>query len=80
LCGDTDHQGDFGNQSLGNDGLQSPAMCFFPAKLVDDQQIDSFKYGTLDPCVNARESVLIKATTPRFVTTVQRDFYFVTAQ
>ena len=55
-------------------------MCFFPAKLIDDQQIDTFKHRTLDPCVDARESVRIKATTPRFVTTVQRDFYFVTAQ
>jgi len=80
LCGDTDHQGDFGNQSLGNDRSQSPAMCFFPAKLIDDQQIDTFKHRTLDPCVDARESVRIKATTPRFVTTVQRDLYFVTAQ
>jgi hypothetical protein len=55
-------------------------MCLFPAKLFDDQQIDTFKHCTLDPCVDARESVRIKATTLRFVTTVQRDFYFVTAQ
>jgi hypothetical protein len=39
VCGDTDHQRDFGNQSLGNDRSQSPAMCFFPAKFIDDQQI-----------------------------------------
>jgi hypothetical protein len=55
-------------------------MCFFPAKLIDDQQIDTFKQRTLDPCVDARESVRIEATTPRFVTTVQRDLYFVTPQ
>jgi hypothetical protein len=55
-------------------------MCFFPAKLIDDQQIDAFKHRTLDPCADARESVRIKATTPRFVATVQRDLYFVAAQ
>ncbi len=55
-------------------------MCFFLAKLVDDQQIDTFKHRALDPCVDARESVRIKATTPGFVTTVQRDLYFVAAQ
>ena len=27
--------------------------CFFPAKLIDDQQIDTFKHRTLDPCVYA---------------------------
>ncbi len=45
--GDPDQLGDFGNQSLGNDRSQSPAMRFFLAKLIDDQQIDAFKHRTL---------------------------------
>jgi hypothetical protein len=55
-------------------------MCFFLAKLVDDQQIDAFKHRTLDPCVDSRESMRIQATTPGFVPTVKRDLYFATAQ
>ena len=55
-------------------------MRFFLAKLVDDQQIDALKHRALDPCVDARERVRIKAATPRFVAAVQRDPYFVTTQ
>jgi hypothetical protein len=77
LGGDTDHQGDFGNQSLGNNLSQSSPMYFFPPELIDDQQIDAFNYRALNPCLDARESVRIKATTPRFITTIQGDFYFV---
>jgi hypothetical protein len=55
-------------------------MCYFPVKFIDDQQIGAFKHRTLDPCVDERESVRVETTTPRFVTTVQRDLYFVTAQ
>jgi hypothetical protein len=29
-------------------------MCFFLAKLIDDQQSDTFNHRTLDPCVDAR--------------------------
>src|SRR6185312_16276096 len=63
LCGDADQQGDFRNQSVGNGRSQSPAMRFFLAELVDDQQIDTLEHGTLDPCVDARESIGIKAAT-----------------
>jgi hypothetical protein len=55
-------------------------MSFFPAKFVDDKQIDTFTDSTLDPCVDTRESIWIEATTPRLVTPVQRDLDFATAQ
>jgi len=55
-------------------------MCLFPAKLIDDQEISTFKHRTLNPCINARESVRIKMTAPGFVATVKGDLYFVAAQ
>jgi hypothetical protein len=59
---------------------RSPRPRFFPAKLIDDQKIDTFEHRMLDPCVDAREGLRIKAASPRFVAAVRRDLYFVTAQ
>jgi hypothetical protein len=77
---DPDHQGDFGNQRVGDDRPQASATGFLFAELIDDQEIDAFEHRTFDPGIDACEGVGIKATASRFVAAVERNLYLVAAQ
>jgi hypothetical protein len=80
LRGNTNHERNFRHQGFGEDRPQPPAICFFFAELVDDQQVNAFAHRTLDPGVDACEGVRIQAATSRLIAAILRNLYLFAAQ